>query len=156
MKIVLKAKSSNKGESYNVEFLLSDDKLSVFCDCPAGRWGKFCKHKWQLLHGDVKMLFDEAQIEELKTIERLAQERNIDGLYETIAELENANKRLSKTQKKEKAIVNKCLDKRDALTKENFESVRAELVKIEQEIEFNKYLIAVEKKNVENHFNNGF
>jgi len=39
--------------TYVVEFSLEIDKLHVYCNCPAGVIGKWCKHKMWLISGDV-------------------------------------------------------------------------------------------------------
>jgi uncharacterized Zn finger protein len=46
-------KSSDGVTSYVVEVVLEADKLHVFCGCPAGVFGKWCKHKTQLMTGDM-------------------------------------------------------------------------------------------------------
>ena len=43
---------SSSGDTYDVLFKFSDDKFSVLCHCPAGIYGKLCKHKTGLLDGD--------------------------------------------------------------------------------------------------------
>lgn len=78
MKITLLAISSSNSGTYSVNFHTNDeDKLSVFCDYPAGEWGKFCKHKWRLLNGDKSMLADKLQLEDLKQVAEIARTRNI-------------------------------------------------------------------------------
>lgn len=39
--------------TYVVEFLLESGKLHVYCECPAGVIGKWCKHKMRLVSGDI-------------------------------------------------------------------------------------------------------
>jgi len=56
--------SSHPDKPYKVLFLHKDGKVSVLCDCPAGEWGKLCKHKLALIGKDTKMLYayDEADL----------------------------------------------------------------------------------------------
>ena len=53
MKAEFEIKSSDGVTSYAVEFVLEKGRLYVYCGCPAGRIGKWCKHKMQLMAGDM-------------------------------------------------------------------------------------------------------
>ena len=57
--IIIKAKSSSTG-SYNVTFENKPKEITVFCDCQAGMYGKLCKHKTELLNGNLSMLYDQS------------------------------------------------------------------------------------------------
>ena len=131
MNITLKAKSSN-GSFYNVDFQQVAEGLSVHCECPAGEWGKFCKHKWQLLNGDEKMLFYSNQLNDLKAINSLAIGRGLNSLYKEIESLEKLKKSLTKDQKKEKESVKKSLSNRKLLTEEKFIEANAKLHEIDK------------------------
>lgn len=67
-KITLLAKSSSRPEPYSVDIIFKDEKLLIFCNCPAGRHRKFCKHKWQMIKGNFNILYDENQDEKLDKI----------------------------------------------------------------------------------------
>jgi len=65
MEINIPVKSkSNPDEPYEVTFLFTGGKISVLCNCPAGEWGKLCKHKTGLIENDLKLLFnpDDAEL----------------------------------------------------------------------------------------------
>jgi hypothetical protein len=155
MNISLKAKSSS-GSFYSVDFIQAEEGLSVHCECPAGEWGKFCKHKWQLLNGDEKMLFDSAQLSELQTIHSLALERGVNQLYEGVESLEVLKKSLTKEQQKEKSSVKKSLANRILLTEEKFIAANAKLHEIDKKLAFTSYLILKEKEVIEKKLKNGF
>ena len=53
MKKEFEIKSSDGVTSYVVEFILEAGMLHVYCGCPAGVFGKWCKHKMQLMTGDI-------------------------------------------------------------------------------------------------------
>lgn len=53
MKKEFEIKSSDGVKSYVVEFVIEAGKLYVYCGCPAGEFGKWCKHKMQLMTGDM-------------------------------------------------------------------------------------------------------
>src|SRR3989338_1650740 len=53
MKKEFEVRSSDGVSTYSVEFSLESGKLHVFCGCPAGELGKWCKHKMRLVSGNV-------------------------------------------------------------------------------------------------------
>lgn len=53
MKKEFEVRGSDGVATYVVEFSLEFDKLHVYCECPAGMLGKWCKHKMRLVSGDV-------------------------------------------------------------------------------------------------------
>ncbi len=48
--------ASSRKRPYRIEVLGQDNKVSVFCDCPAGALGRFCKHKAAIVAGDPALL----------------------------------------------------------------------------------------------------
>lgn len=67
-KITLLAKSSSGAGPYPVEFIFENNTMSIHCGCPAGKWGKFCKHKIRMLQGDYDILYDDDQGNQLDKI----------------------------------------------------------------------------------------
>jgi len=57
--------SSDKVTRYQVNFSLGED-VRIQCDCPAGMFGKICKHKLGLLRGDFSFLADPNQSDSLR------------------------------------------------------------------------------------------
>ena len=53
MKTEFEIKSSDGVTGYVVGFVLEAGRLHVYCGCPAGVFGKWCKHKMQLMTGDM-------------------------------------------------------------------------------------------------------
>ena len=80
-KIRILAKSSGS-EPYNVDFILEDGKMKVFCNCQAGTFRDWCKHKYELLVGDVKRLYDPEQIKELKQVQEWVSTTGYQGMIE--------------------------------------------------------------------------
>ena len=102
MEETIKAKSaSTPGSFYNVTFAYEDGKLKVLCDCPAGSFGKFCKHKWELLGENLDMLFDEEDADKLSTVAGWAQERGVYAIRSAIGKIRNQIESLQKDLKKE-------------------------------------------------------
>ena len=155
MNISLKANSSS-GSFYNVEFREAEEGLSIHCNCPAGEWGKFCKHKWQFLNGDKDMLFDSSQLDQLAAIHKIALERGLKDFYKKMEELETLKKSLIKEQKQEKSSVKKSLSNRKLLTEEKFIEANAKLNELDNKVSFTSYLISKEKEALENKLKNGF
>lgn len=106
-KVSILAKSSSGNHSYQVDFHLHNDKLLVFCDCPAGNLGKFCKHKWELLSGNKSMLFDVSEDEKLNKVLTWVEKSDFKNLYSKVDELENQLELIKKEIKKEKKNVEK-------------------------------------------------
>lgn len=48
--------AGSRARPYRIEVLGQGDKVSVFCDCPAGALGRFCKHKAAVISGDQSLL----------------------------------------------------------------------------------------------------
>ena len=62
MNINIFAKSSSHPESpYNVNLIIKDDLLRIYCSCPAGIFGQLCKQKTSLIEGNSKILYDISQ-----------------------------------------------------------------------------------------------
>jgi hypothetical protein len=99
-KIILRANSS-AGDPYNVHFDFSDNKLTVFCNCQAGTYGKLCKHKTGLLDGDLTILFDKADQETLlQVIEYVKKSK----YTEVMSAYSLKKKEIEEMQKQEKKI----------------------------------------------------
>jgi len=156
MNISIKAKSSSGDGFYTVDFFVKEDVLSVLCDCPAGEWGKFCKHKWQLLNGDQDMLADPEQAEKLLPITELATKKGVEGLYKDVEDLEAQKKALTKDQKKAKNALKKVLSKKVTLEEAEFAAANEPAAEIDLKIAYISYLLVKEKEIVEGKLKNGF
>ena len=83
--IVISAKSSSSDTPYTVECYLDENKISVFCSCPAGDNRKLCKHVKQMIAGDDSILYDENQKRELEAIRNHLKETGVPLLLPVIA-----------------------------------------------------------------------
>lgn len=102
MNFTILAKSSGD-EPYSVEFTVDGDRLLVFCNCQAGSFGKLCKHKTELLAGDVSRLYDESEEEKLdKLMSLVKRSPEISSLASEIAESEKVIRRKQVEVKKAK------------------------------------------------------
>jgi uncharacterized Zn finger protein len=89
-------KSSSRIDPYEVLVASNEGGLSIYCNCPAGEWGKYCKHKMALVLGDEKILYDNHQIDNFNKVSKLIQESNYPVL---IAELQDSEKKLEVAKK---------------------------------------------------------
>jgi len=114
MKITLLAKSSSGDKPYNVDFVFEKERLMIKCNCPAGKFGKFCKHKWGLLKGNYDLLFDEDQDDDLDQINDWIQDSQYLDLIIEMSKaqkiLDNAQDDLNKIKKKIAASMKKGLN----------------------------------------------
>ena len=157
MKIAIKAVSSSGNGTYSVDFQIDDEgKLSVFCDCPAGEWGKFCKHKWRLLHGDESMLADQSLIDDLQKVAEIAKARNLEQFDDEIKTYEKEQKNLTKQLKKEKEIRDRILSKKAVFTLEAYAEASAGVFAIEQKQSYCKYLSSKSREVLERTLKEGF
>lgn len=99
-RIILKVISSS-GEPYDVHFEISDNKFTVLCNCPAGVYGKLCKHKTRLLDGDTSILFNQTDKDTLKQLHDFADKSKYAELMSSYNLLK---KEIEIFQKKEKKI----------------------------------------------------
>jgi len=67
-KLEILAKSSSSEIPYTVECYLEENKISVFCSCPAGDNRKLCKHVRKIIAGDDSILYDRNQENVLESI----------------------------------------------------------------------------------------
>ena len=58
--ISLPAKSSSGESHYTVQFIVENGSMKVKCNCQAGKYGRFCKHKFGLLKGNEYWMDDES------------------------------------------------------------------------------------------------
>lgn len=73
MELIILAKSSSNPEPYSVQVKWDKNKLSIFCNCPAGELGKLCKHKFSILSNNIDILYNKKQINDLIKINEWVQ-----------------------------------------------------------------------------------
>lgn len=99
MEITILVKSSQVNP-YAVSVLENDAGLSIFCDCQAGQFGKFCKHKLAIVLADETILYDDDQMtnfnQAVEVISRSRYPTMAAGLREAEIALEAEKKRVKK------------------------------------------------------------
>lgn len=102
MKTIILVRSSSRDEPYAVAVSSTESGLSIFCDCPAGEWGKYCKHKMAIVLGDERILFDEEQEENFNKITKWISESGYPYLVQELKESEKALETAKKNVKSQK------------------------------------------------------
>ena len=102
MEIAILVKSSSRDEPYAVAVSSTESCLSIFCDCPAGEWGKYCKHKEAIVLADERIIYDEDQRDKFNEIQKLISESGYPDLLKELLESEKALELAQKNLKKHK------------------------------------------------------
>lgn len=89
-------------EPYKVTFQKTGQHLSVFCTCPAGIYGKYCKHRISILNGSMEGIVSD-NVQEVKTIVDLLVGTDVKDALEEFKlaeiEIERAKKNLEASKK---------------------------------------------------------
>ena len=89
MERTILVKSSSREEPYSVEVSSTvENGLTIMCDCAAGEWGKYCKHKMGVVLGDATILFDDEQIDSFKEISNWIDSSSYPNLFSEIRVVE--------------------------------------------------------------------
>lgn len=56
MSTILRVNSSSSNEVYNVTFTISNNNISIRCNCKAGASKLICKHRLDLIDGNISHL----------------------------------------------------------------------------------------------------
>jgi len=95
---ILSIKSSTKPDGYSIVINKNSEQTTCSCDCPAGKFGKICKHVLAVLTGDVSVLIDPSQSSTLLSFAREIEASriglNVRALLEAESNLERAKKRV--------------------------------------------------------------
>jgi uncharacterized Zn finger protein len=101
--IEILAKSSSSDTPYNISCYLEENKISVFCSCPAGDNRLLCKHVRKIIAGDDSILYDRNQKNELEKISNHLQKTQISSLLLEVKKsedlLEEAKRNVEKAKK---------------------------------------------------------
>jgi hypothetical protein len=100
--IEILAKSSSSDTPYTVKCYFEENKISIFCSCPAGDNRKLCKHVKQVLGGDASILYDKNQKNDLEEIGNRLQKTQIPLLLFEINKFENILEEAKRNMEKAK------------------------------------------------------
>ncbi len=89
MEIALLARSSSGEGPYSVVFVWEKKRLHVRCDCRAGMFGKWCKHKTAMLANDETMLQNPSELVELRKVNDWVQQTTFSDRLQLLHQAEN-------------------------------------------------------------------
>jgi hypothetical protein len=109
-KISFKVQGSGP-EPYDVQFTkISETKLIAYCSCAAGGYGQYCKHRLNILNGDINNIVSN-NVNDTKTIQEWLIGTDLESfiftLRNTELEAENIKKKLAKIKKVVAAAMSK-------------------------------------------------
>jgi len=110
MKTVVLLKSSSQPEPYEISVVVDAGTLSIHCSCPAGEWGKYCKHKAAAVLGDSSALYGSDQAESFEIVRRQIAASNLPALFAEIADAEKKAAAAAAFAKKTKEKVAKAMN----------------------------------------------
>ena len=100
---------SDSGNFYNVTFKKADDVFTSSCNCTAGEHGQICKHRLNILNGDLSGTRDIKRDDILAMLTWFKETRAEEALKQLNSaqnELEQAKKRLASAKKQLSRILN--------------------------------------------------
>lgn len=110
MKILLLLASSSREEPYEVTVSQTEEFLAIHCSCPAGEWGKYCKHKTAVVKDDESALFGDGQAESWAKACEWVADSKLSLLFDEIAEAEKKVAAATTHAKKVKDKVAKAMN----------------------------------------------
>lgn len=103
MKKEFEVLSSDGVTTYILEFSDDTQKLYVYCNCPAGKLGKWCKHKLKLISGDDSMLVGSSKLADFIEVRNLIKNTKFQQLLDTLKvaeeEIQLAKAKMNKAKK---------------------------------------------------------
>jgi uncharacterized Zn finger protein len=115
MEIVVLIASSSQPEPYEVIVSVESAALAIRCTCPAGEWGKYCKHKAAVVLGDSTALYGDDQSERFEQARKWIVESSLPKLFAEIADAEKKAAAATAFAKKTKETVAKSMNEGVAL-----------------------------------------
>lgn len=97
----LLAKASSQPTPYGVTFYFEPKGITVWCECAAGEFGKWCKHKIGMLRGDESLLAKPSQISLLNELRAIIASSDYPAL---LSEFDMAEAELAKAQDRVKKL----------------------------------------------------
>lgn len=98
----------SKGDEYEILFEREGNNLDVFCTCPAGDNGLYCKHRFALMEGDVTKLLSENE-DEVPIIKNLLKGTDVEAAYNEVLKVQAAYDEIGERLKKAKKTLAKAM-----------------------------------------------
>lgn len=98
----------SKGDEYKILFECDGNNLNVFCTCPAGESGIYCKHRFALMDGDVTALLSENE-SDVAALKDLMNGTEVEAAYNDVIKLQAQYDELSTRLKAAKKVLAKAM-----------------------------------------------
>lgn len=95
-KISVLIKSSDPELCYELIIKKTESKVSIHCQCPAGEYGKWCKHKQAIVDCNENLLFDPKDIDSLKIAQNWIEDTEVAEIIKEINTIQDAIKKYQK------------------------------------------------------------
>jgi len=99
METRIKVKSSSSDEIYNVVFKIENNLISINCNCQAGLVKTLCKHRLNLLAGDISAMAEKSEVMALTDILSKIDKSRISNLYTELDKVQQELKKLTSLKK---------------------------------------------------------
>lgn len=93
--IRLLIKASSRPEPYDLDVTIEGTALTLHCSCPAGEWGKLCKHKIGVVEGTESLVYNQT---DLPSFRQLVNAVRSTGLVDMVKSVRKAEKKFEKAQ----------------------------------------------------------
>lgn len=100
METTVQVGSSSNDGIYTVTFKIDDGLISINCNCQAGSVKMLCKHRLNLLGGDISAMIDKSEEASLVDILSKIDKTRISDLYTDLNKVELEIKNLEAERKK--------------------------------------------------------
>ena len=84
----IQVRSSSSDEVYTVNFKVENGMTSITCNCKAGQMKMLCKHRLNLLDGDVSAIVDESDKSVLPNVLGEIDQEKIANIFTELEEVE--------------------------------------------------------------------
>lgn len=81
----------SKGDQYKVVFKKQGYSLRAFCSCKAGRYGRYCRHRTEIMDGDITNLLS-YNTEDVERLYDLLAGTHLESAYRKMLEEQNRYK----------------------------------------------------------------
>lgn len=112
MEKIVEVISDTSGELYEVSLKNENGILSFNCSCPSGMTKGICKHRKNLLDGDVSNLVNESDVFEIQVFLSSIEKSKIDNFFSELDKIEKQFDKEIRKLKKQKSDAKREFSKR--------------------------------------------
>lgn len=98
----------SQGDEYRVTFEREGDNLNLFCSCPAGENGTYCKHRFALMDGEVDDLLSDNE-KDVAGLKEFMKGTEVEAIYKEVIETQTLYDKIGERLKKAKKELAKAM-----------------------------------------------